>query len=80
MLALQGNEVMVDRHTSKLLGYRLEDTARAPAIIVFVDEDKPQLLPLRSGDAVPTKVRSLNMEAEIQVITYEEINSYLTQS
>ena len=53
MLAIQGNTVIVDKHTAKLQGYRLEDTVRAPAIIVFVDEEKPQLLPIRQGDTPP---------------------------
>jgi hypothetical protein len=77
MITIQGDTVTVDRNTTRLLGYRLEDTVRAPAIIVFVDEDKPQLLPIRQGDTPPTQVRSRNMAAEIQIITYEEINSFL---
>jgi hypothetical protein len=77
MVTIQGDTVIVNQHTTKLLGYRLEDTVRAPAIIVFVDENKPQLLPIRQSDTPPTRVRSLNMEAEIQIITYDEINSFL---
>jgi hypothetical protein len=80
MLAIQGNTVIVDKHTAKLQGYRLEDTVRAPAIIVFVDEEKPQLLPIRQGETPPDRVRSRNMEVEIQIITYDEINSFLAQS
>jgi hypothetical protein len=77
MATIQGDTVIIDRHTTKLQGFRLEDTVRAPGIIVFVDEEKPQLLPIRQGDSPPTKVRSHNMEAEIQVITYAEINTFL---
>lgn len=80
MLTLQGNEVIVDKNTTKLQGFRLEDTVRAPAIIVFVDEGKPQLVPIRQGTIPPTKVRSLNMEAKIQIISYDEINSFLSQT
>ncbi|WP_157470113.1 hypothetical protein [Desulfobulbus elongatus] len=77
MLKVEGTEVIVDRETTRLVGYRLEDTIRAPAIIVFVDEDKPQLLPIRQGDPPPTRIRSHNMEAEIQIISYQEINTFL---
>ncbi|MCL2458806.1 MAG: hypothetical protein FWF31_08190 [Desulfobulbus sp.] len=73
----QGTEVIVDRETTKLVGYRLEDLDRAPAVIIFVDEDKPRLLPIRQGDPSPTTVRSRNMEAEIQIISYQEINAFL---
>lgn len=77
MLTLQGTEVIVDRQTTKLQGFRLEDTIRAPAIIVFVDDEKPQLLPIRQGDTPPTVVRSHNMTTEIQIISYSEINAFM---
>lgn len=80
MLRIEGDTVVVDKPSSKLLGYRLEDTVRAPAVIIFVDEDKPELLPLGQGQALPTKVQSENMVADIQIITYDEINKYLAKS
>lgn len=80
MLTLHDNEIIVDKHTTKLVAYRLEDTVRAPAIIVFVDDDKPQLLPIRQGATPPVTIRSQNMEAPIEVITYNEISNFLGQS
>lgn len=71
--------VVVDRNTSKLEAFRLVDTVRAPAIIVFIDQEPPQLLPIRQGQQPPSRIRSLNMENEIQIISYEEINSHLMQ-
>ena len=50
--------VIVDRKTSKLEAFRLVDTVRAPAIIVFIDDRKPELLPMRQGETPPTRVRS----------------------
>lgn len=76
---IRDDTVIVDRHTSKLEAFRLEDTVRAPAIIVFIDQEQPQLLPIRQGAQPPTRIRSLNMENEIQVISYQEINSFLKQ-
>ena len=80
MLTIKDNAVIVDKHTTKLVGFRLEDTVRAPAIVVFVDEEKPQLLPIRQGETAPVKVRSRNMEVDIQIITYDEINAFLSPS
>lgn len=77
MLYIENDTVMVDKDSSKLRGFRLEDTVRAPVIIVFVDEDKPELLPLQQWQTPPTKIKSKNMEADIQIITYEEINAYM---
>ncbi|MCL1980544.1 MAG: hypothetical protein FWG62_05665 [Proteobacteria bacterium] len=74
---IQGTDVIVDQETAKLVGYRLEDLGRAPAVIIFVDQDKPCLLPVQQGDPAPTTVRSRNMEAEIQIISYQEINEFL---
>jgi len=80
MLTIENEFVVVDQNTSKLIGFRLEDTVRAPAIIVFVDENKPELLPLRQGQTPPTKVKSKNMVADIQIITYGEINQFMDNS
>ncbi len=80
MLTIENEFVVVDQNTSKLIGFRLEDTVRAPAIIVFVDENKPELLPLRQGQTAPTKVKSKNMVADIQIITYGEINQFMDNS
>ena len=80
MATINGDTVLIDKLTTKLVGFRLEDTIRAPAIILFVDEEKPQLLPIRQGDPPPVKVRSQNMEADIQIISYSEINAFLAQS
>ncbi|MBV5317379.1 MAG: hypothetical protein JZU50_06190 [Desulfobulbaceae bacterium] len=77
MLTIENDFVVVDQDSSKLLGFRLEDTVRAPAIIVFVDDNKPELLPLRQGQTPPTKVKSKNMVADIQIITYGEINEFM---
>jgi hypothetical protein len=79
-MLIENETVVVDQPTTKLVGFRLEDTARAPVIIVFVDENKPELLPLQQGQALPTKIKSTNMEAEIQIITYGEINQFLSHS
>jgi len=81
MLTVEDDTIVVDKLcSSRLLGFRLEDTRRAPAIIIFVDEDKPELLPLREGQTPPTRVKSKNMVADIQIITYDEINQYLAKS
>ncbi|MBM9537529.1 hypothetical protein [Desulfobulbus alkaliphilus] len=79
MLTIENHTVLVAQETTKLLGFRLEDTSRAPAVIVFIDEQKPQLLPLRQGQTPPTKVKSANMETEIEIITYAEIDQYLNR-
>ena len=77
MLKIANDTVIIDRYSNKLHGFRLEDTTRAPAIIVFVDEDKPELLPLQQGQTPPTKIKSKNMEADIQIITYNELSEHL---
>ena len=79
MLRIEDDWVIVDKQTHKLQGFRLEDTIRAPALIIFIDDQKPELLPLRMGQTAPTKIKSLNMEAEISIITYEEINAHMKQ-
>jgi hypothetical protein len=80
VLTIENDTVVIDKPSSRLLGFRLEDTVRAPVIIVFVDDDKPELLPLQQGQRPPTKVRSISMETDIQIITYNEINEYLKKS
>jgi hypothetical protein len=77
MLSIANDTVVIDKETHKLQGFRLEDTNRAPAVIVFVDEEKPELLPVRQGQAPPTRIKSANMEADIQVITMDEIHAFL---
>lgn len=77
MITIQGEDVVVDAETTRLEAFRLEDTTRAPVIIVFVNDQEPQMIPLEKGQAVPTRIRSKNSEAEIQVISYEEIQSSL---
>jgi hypothetical protein len=77
MLKIENDTVVIDKDSSKLHGFRLEDTSRAPVIIVFVDENKPELLPLQQGQAPPTKIKSRNMEADIQIITYDEISQHM---
>jgi hypothetical protein len=79
MLTIKKDSVHVDQQTSKLQGFRLEDTTRAPVIIVFIDEQKPQLLHLRQGQTPPTRVQSINMKTDIEIITYAEIELYLTR-
>lgn len=79
MLTIVNETVQIDQETKKLQGFRLEDTSRAPVVIVFIDEQKPQLLPLRQGQTPPTRVQSTNMEAKIEIITYAEIDQYLNQ-
>jgi hypothetical protein len=80
MLSIENDTVLVDKQTTKLQGFRLEDTRRAPVIIIFVDQNKPELLPLRPGQPVPVTVKSRNMEAEIQIITYDEIDDYMDKA
>ena len=50
---------------------------RAPAVILFVDDRKPQLLPLAQGQSPPSRPSSRNMQAAIEIITLEEITKYL---
>jgi len=77
MLTIEQDVVVVDQESTKLVGFRLEDTNRAPAIIVFVDQNKPELLPIPPGQEPPTKLKSKNMVADIQIITYGEINAFM---
>ncbi len=77
MPILQEDTIVIDQQTSKLQAFRLEDTNRAPAVILFVDDCEPELFPLAQGTVIPSKIRSHNMEEDIQVITYSEINKFL---
>ena len=79
MISIRNDILVVPGETSRLEAFRLEDTARAPVVIVFVDQEEPQLVPLATGGdrPVPTEVRSDNQSAAIQVIGYEEIQSTL---
>ena len=77
MVEIQGDTVIIDKETTRLEGFRMEDTAKAPVIILFVNEDEPQMVPLEKGSTVPVRVKSKNSEAEIQVISYEEIKATL---
>lgn len=77
MIRIENSTVIIDRPTTKLQAFRLEDTVRAPAIIVFVDEEKARLLPLRQGQTPPEHIKSHTMEAEIQIIGLDEIQAFL---
>lgn len=77
MIEIQGDTVVVDKETTRLEGFRMEDTVKAPVVILFIDEDEPQMVPLEKGSAVPVRVQSKNSEAEIQLISYEEIKATL---
>lgn len=79
MFTLEKDYIFIDQETVKLQGFRLEDTIRAPAVIIFVDDKKPELFALRQQDMAPTKIKSRNMEADIQIISYAEISSYMNQ-
>ena len=76
-MKIDNDTVVIDAETTKLAGFRLEDTVRAPAVILFVDDRKPELLPLAQGQTPPSRVRSRNMEAAIEIITLEEITKDL---
>ncbi len=77
MATFENDALVIDQDTFKLQGFRLEDTIRAPAIIIFVDDRKPELIPLRQHQTPPVKIKSRNMEADIQIISYAEISSYM---
>ncbi|ADW18972.1 hypothetical protein Despr_2838 [Desulfobulbus propionicus DSM 2032] len=80
MIRIEQLTVIVDKPTTKLQAFRLEDTIRAPAVIVFIDEEKAQLIPLPQGETPPTTIRSHTMQAKIDIIGLDEINAYLRQS
>ena len=77
MATIENDILVIDHETFKLQGFRLEDTIRAPAIIIFVDNKAPELIPLRQHQAPPVKIKSRNMEAEIQIISYAELNAHM---
>jgi hypothetical protein len=79
MHTIQDDTILIDKATTRLQAFRLEDTVRAPAIIAFVDNDQPALIPLKKGQTPPTMIKSANMEAEIQIITYGEIHAFMHQ-
>lgn len=77
MIEIEGDTIVVDKETIRLEGFRMEDTAKAPVVILFLDEDEPKMIPLDKEDPVPVRVRSINSEAAIQVISFEEIKMAL---
>lgn len=79
MYPIHDNTILVNKSTTRLQGFRLEDTKRAPVIIVFVDEEKPQLIPLKPGQTPPTLLKSDNMESEVQIISYAEVHNFMHQ-
>ncbi len=79
MYPIHDNTILINKPTTRLQGFRLEDTARAPMIILFVDEEKPQMIPLKPGQTPPTLLKSENMEAAIEIITYAEVHSFMHQ-
>ena len=79
MYPIHDTTILVNKNTTRLQGISLEDTKRAPMIIVFVDQDKPQLIPLSPGQTPPTLLKSENMESAIEIITYAEIHSFMHQ-
>lgn len=79
MYTIHNDTVLVNKQTTALQGFRLEDTIRAPTIILFVDQEPPELIPLQAGQTPPTIVKSANMEAEIQIITYAEIETFMNR-
>ncbi|MDD2462670.1 MAG: hypothetical protein PHI97_01610 [Desulfobulbus sp.] len=79
MHTIQDNTIVVDKETTKLQAFRLEDTARAPMIILYVDDNQAELVPLKPGQTPPTLLKSANMEAEVQIITYSEVHSFMHQ-
>jgi len=79
MHTLQDKTIIVDKETTKLQAFRLEDTARAPVVIVYVDDSPAELVPLKPGQTPPTLIKSANMEAEVQIITYSEVHAFMHQ-
>lgn len=79
MITIEKEYIVIDQETVKLQGFRLEDTIRAPAVIVFVDDNKPELITLRQQETPPQRIKSRNMEADIQIISYAEINAFMNR-
>ncbi|MDY0390596.1 hypothetical protein [Desulfobulbus oligotrophicus] len=79
-ITIENDTVIVHQETDRLEAFRLEDTVRAPAVIVFVNQKRAQLVPIPQGGQIPSKIRSLNMEGDIQIISYQEIHTFLHHS
>ena len=79
MRTIQDNAIIIDKETTKLQAFRLEDTARAPMVILYVDDNQAELVPLKPGQTPPTLIKSTNMEAEVQIISYAEVHSFMHQ-
>ena len=79
MATIQNDAVIIDKDTSKLQAFRLEDTERAPVIIVYVDENPAEMVALAPKQTPPTKIKSRNMEEAIQIISYEEVYAAMGQ-
>lgn len=79
MRTIQDNAIIIDKETTKLQAFRLEDTARAPMVILYVDDNQAELVPLKPGQTPPTLIKSANMEAEVQIISYAEVHSFMHQ-
>ncbi len=79
MRTIQDNTIIIDKETTKLQAFRLEDTARAPVVILYVDDNQAELVPLKPGQTPPTLIKSANMEAEVQIISYAEVHSFMHQ-
>ena len=78
MITTQGNEIIIDATTERLEGYRLEDSTRAPVIIVFTDQDEPHMVPIaHDASPIPTVIKAKNKEVQVQIISNEEIQSTL---
>nr|WP_321465051.1 hypothetical protein [uncultured Desulfobulbus sp.] len=79
MHTIQDDTIRVDQETKKLQAFRLEDTTRAPVIILYIDDNQAEMIPLKPGQIPPTTVKSANMESEVQIITYDEVHSFMHQ-
>lgn len=79
MATIQNDAVIIDKETSKLQAFRLEDTERAPVIIVYVDDNPAEMVPLAPKQTPPIKIKSLNMEEKVQIISYEEVYAAMGQ-
>ncbi len=75
MVEIQGDTVIVDAKTTRLEAFRMEDIAKAPTIILFIDNNEPQLVPLKEGMPAPVLVKSHNSQAEVQIIGVGEIQA-----
>ena len=46
---------------------------------MYVDDSPAELVPLKPGQTPPTLIKSANMEAEVQIITYSEVHAFMHQ-